>query len=140
MKPEPRVRTVGSKVTEDEYAALEQLAQAQGQTLSEWSRKVLLEKLNPLLASPTEELLLAEVLASRTIVMNLMYAVIRGEVPNAAKFQSLIEQADAEKFRRAIERLKDHAGKAANGPWPTNGTKPKVATAGRADGPPGPST
>lgn len=115
MKPEARVRTVGSKVTEDEYAALEQLAQAQGQTLSEWSRKVLLEKLTPILASPTEELLLAEVLASRTIVMNLMYALIRGEVPNAAKFQTLIERADAEKFTRAMERLKDQAGKAANG-------------------------
>ena len=85
MKPDTRVKTVGSRVSEEEYAALEKLAQAQGQTLSEWSRKVLLEKLNPILASPTEELLLAEVLASRTIVMNLMYALIRGETPRVVK-------------------------------------------------------
>jgi hypothetical protein len=115
MKPKYRVRTVGTRVSEEEYTALEKLAQGQGQNISEWCRTVLLDQLQPSAPSPAEELLLAEVLASRTIVMNLMYALIRGEVPNAAKFQSLITQADAEKFRRAIERLKDHAGKAANG-------------------------
>jgi hypothetical protein len=115
MKPRNRVRTVGTRVSEEEYTALEKLAQGQGQNISEWCRTVLLEQLQPTLPSPTEELLLAEVLASRTIVMNLMYALIRGEVPNAAKFQSLITQADAEKFTRAMERLRDQAGKAANG-------------------------
>lgn len=33
MKPDVRVRTVGSRVSEEEYAQLEKLAQAQGQTL-----------------------------------------------------------------------------------------------------------
>jgi len=38
MKPDLRVRTVGTRVCEEEYQALERLAQAQGQTLSEWTR------------------------------------------------------------------------------------------------------
>jgi hypothetical protein len=74
MKPKYRVRTVGTRVSEEEYTALEKLAQGQGQNISEWCRTVLLDQLQPSAPSPAEELLLAEVLASRTIVMNLMYA------------------------------------------------------------------
>jgi hypothetical protein len=47
MKEEPpkqlRVRTVGTKLTDREYAQCEKSAARRGQTLSEWCRQALLD-------------------------------------------------------------------------------------------------
>ena len=42
MKPPLRTKSVGTKVSEAEFAMLEERARANGQTLSEWVRDVLL--------------------------------------------------------------------------------------------------
>ena len=42
-----RTKSIGSKVTEEEYASLERLAQDRKMTLSEWCRQVMLAQLNP---------------------------------------------------------------------------------------------
>ena len=57
-----RTKSIGTKVTEDEYVRLARLAD--GQTLSEWVRHVLLAIVTP---SPADHVLLAEVIALRTI-------------------------------------------------------------------------
>jgi len=41
MKPTFRTKSITSKVTEEEYARLEELAAASGQSMSEWAREVL---------------------------------------------------------------------------------------------------
>jgi hypothetical protein len=111
MKAEPKVRTVGSKVTEEQYAALEKLAQAQGQTLGDWSRRALLSFLNTssIEASPTETVM-AEVLALREILLNIHYRVANGDKLTAEEMHKLIERADAVKGQKAREKL---AAKAA---------------------------
>lgn len=43
VKPAPRTKSIGFKVSEEEYAQLETVAQASGQTLGEWCREVVLE-------------------------------------------------------------------------------------------------
>ncbi len=43
MKPPLRTRSVGTKVSEEEFAALETCARARKLTLSEWVRAQLLE-------------------------------------------------------------------------------------------------
>ena len=43
-----RTRSAGAKVTDEEYAQLEALAQARGVTLGEWCRDILLSQLEPL--------------------------------------------------------------------------------------------
>ena len=50
-----RTRSAGAKVTDEEYAQLEALAQARGVTLGEWCRDVLLAQLKPTVASLPEE-------------------------------------------------------------------------------------
>jgi hypothetical protein len=112
MKAEPRVKTVGSKVTEEEYARLEKLAQAEGQTLSDWSRQALLSFLDhPIPTSPTtEETVIAEVLALREILLNILYRVANGDKLTAEEMRKLIERADAAKGQKARDRL---AAKAA---------------------------
>ena len=110
--PELRVRTVGTRVCEEEYQALEKLASARGQTLSEWTRQIVLAQLNPTIASSTEETVIAEVLALRTILLNALFRIAQGEKLTAEEMQKLIERADAGKGQKARERL---AGKAAGG-------------------------
>ena len=110
--PDLRVRTVGTRVCEEEYQALEKLASARGQTLSEWTRQIVLAQLNPTIASSTEETVIAEVLALRTILLNALFRIAQGEKLTADEMQKLIERADAGKTEKAREKL---AGKAAGG-------------------------
>jgi len=72
VKPPLRIKSVGTKVSAAEFAALEERAQSAGLTLSEWVREVLL-------SAPAEpgpemgEVVLAELLALRTLFLNLQF-------------------------------------------------------------------
>jgi hypothetical protein len=105
MKIAFRTRSVGTKVTEEEYAQLETCALDTHLSISEWCRAVLLEKVEAPKASGAGETLLAEVLALRTILLNLHFAIARGEVINADEMQAIIERADRDKETRAAQRL-----------------------------------
>ena len=95
-----RTRSIGTKVTEDEYATI--ASWPEGQTLSEWVRDVLLATVTP---RPADHVLLAEVLALRTIVLNLLFAVASGDTPTTDVMKRLIERADEDKIAKALERL-----------------------------------
>jgi hypothetical protein len=95
-----RTKSIGTKVTDDEYARLEALAG--GQSLSEWTREILLKAAA---RQAAEQVVLAELLALRTIVLNLHFAVATGEAPSTDDVQALIERADQDKIQRAKERL-----------------------------------
>ena len=82
---------------------LEERAQAAGLTLSEWMREVLLAA--PMDgAGETGEVILAEVLALRTLFLNLQFRQAQGPMTEA-EMRGLIERADAVKGDRARERL-----------------------------------
>ncbi|MGZ4815423.1 MAG: plasmid mobilization protein [Terriglobales bacterium] len=70
-----RNKSIGTKVSEDEYAALEKLAEARGLTLSEWFRELVLAEL---IAHPAEQVILAEVLALRMLYLNTVQILGRG--------------------------------------------------------------
>jgi hypothetical protein len=111
QEKETFTRTITTKVTESEWKQLDQLCSQSGVSRSELCRKALLTQLNftnpnssP--STPTETtLLLAEVLAFRTIVVNLLHSIGSGESLSRDQVRSLTELADREKLRRAIERL-----------------------------------
>jgi hypothetical protein len=75
MKAPLRTKSIGTKVSEEEFAALEATARAADMTLSEWVRAVLLAA--PGVELPDDEaalagrVALAEVLALRTLFLNL---------------------------------------------------------------------
>jgi hypothetical protein len=108
-----RTRSVGTKITDEEYARLEASAAASGLTVGEWRREVLLKASGQPapLATPTEETLLSELLALRTILLNLFYDVASGEPPNRERMQALIEKADGDKREKALTRLQTAAGR-----------------------------
>jgi len=105
MKTTFRTRSVGTKVTEEEYAQLESCAFDRHLSISEWCRAILLEKVEAPKASGAGETVLAEVLALRTILLNLHFAIARGEAINADEMQAIIERADRDKEKKAALRL-----------------------------------
>ena len=98
--PSRRTKGITIRVTEDEYARLARLAD--GQTVTAWVHEVALAAGTP---HPADHILLAELLALRTILLNLQFAVASGEPPTLEAMKRLIERADDEKRRRAYEQL-----------------------------------
>jgi len=98
--PTFRTKSVSTKVSDEEYAQFEALAG--GQTMSEWVRDVLLKAAKP---NTSEQIVLAELIALRTILLNAFYKQTQGERLTADEMQRLIERADHDKFRKAQERL-----------------------------------
>jgi hypothetical protein len=79
-----RTRSVGTKLTDEEYAQLESLAAAQGVTPGEWVRELVLATFpktaggQPAEATLAEQTVLSEVLALRTILINIIYDQANG--------------------------------------------------------------
>jgi hypothetical protein len=95
-----RTKSIGTKVTPDEYARIQALAGEQ--PVSEWVRAALLKATN---ASPTDSIVLAELLALRTILLNLHFHLGSGTPVAAETMQRLIERADQDKYQQAEARL-----------------------------------
>jgi len=98
--PSFRTKSISTKVTDEEYAQFEALAGEQ--TISEWAREVLLKATKP---NAGEQTLLAEVLALRTILLNVHFAVSQGQTLTAEEMQQLIARADQDKLSKARQRL-----------------------------------
>ena len=98
-----RNKSVGTKVTEAEFEALEMRAHSQKLTLSEWVRAVLLD----IRTDDGDEVLLGELLALRAILINLLFSLGKGERLTAEAMTDLIERADREKVNRAAGRRTD---------------------------------
>jgi hypothetical protein len=98
--PVKRPMCLSTRLTADEYAALEALAR--GQRIGTWAREQLLATRA---RRPIEETVVAEIAALRTIVLNLQFAFIRGEALSAEDVQKLIDRADHDKVRKARARL-----------------------------------
>src|SRR5438067_1799568 len=104
MKPPLRTKSVGTKVSEAEFAVLEEHARLAGLTLSEWVRDVLLAAPAEPVAEAGSEVVLAEGLALRSLFLNLQFRADKGQL-SESELRNLIERADATKLDRARERL-----------------------------------
>src|SRR6266700_3395307 len=110
-----RTRSLTTKVTEEEYVRLQELATAAGQSMGEWARTVLLAQVNS-----SQEIILAEILALRMLYMNTAQMTgQRGEM-TTDELRKLLERVDREKELKASERLSGHNG---NPPGPEKSAK-----------------
>ena len=115
VKSSLRTKSIGAKVTEQEYAQLERAAQAEHKTLGEWCRGVMLSSANFRPPKATEtgsdgHALMAEMLALRAILLNVLFKQAKGEPVTAEEMQRLIDRADSDKLRKAKERLEQASG------------------------------
>lgn len=96
----PRTHSISTKVTEAEYDEIAR--RAEPRTVSAWARGILVGAAQP---DPLHFLLLAELVALRTIIVNLNYALGASGPPTEDAMHRLIDRADAEKFGKAEERI-----------------------------------
>lgn len=107
----PRNKSIHVTLSQEEYAHLEQAAQLGRKTVAVWCREVSLasanERVSEARLSSTAEVqaLMAELLALRTILLNVLYKQINRESLTAEEMQRFIERADADKLKKAGERL-----------------------------------
>ena len=116
-----RTRSVGTKLTDEEYARLESLAAARGVTPGEWVRELVLrafpktETGQPAAeATVAEQTVLSEVLALRTILINTIYDQGNGGM-TPERMRELIAKADAGKLEKALDRLQQNSSATENG-------------------------
>jgi hypothetical protein len=97
---------VGTKLTEEEFARLESLAAASGQSMSEWARGALLAATAAATTTPTpttnpnnqnQDAVLGEVRALRAIVLNLFFDLANGDEITVERMQEIIARADTKK-------------------------------------------
>ena len=118
VKPPLRTKSIGFKVSEEEYAQLETAAQAGGCTLGEWCRETVLasdQETKPAGPGGAEaqavfsSAIMAELVALRAILLNVLFKLANGEKPTAEEMQRLIDRADSDKLKKARERLEQAA-------------------------------
>lgn len=100
-----RSRSIGVKVREGDFASLRALAEREGKPLAEWCRDVLLQIARHPGGTPIEQALLAEVIALRTIVGNLVYALGSDGTVTPQQMAAFIDRADKTKLKRARELI-----------------------------------
>ncbi len=114
-------------MSEAEFALLEERARGAGMRLGEWVREALLSA--PMDAGvDSGEVALGEVLALRSLLLNLHFRSATGEPVSESEMRGLIERADGSKLERARERIAAvRAATRATGPEPesTSETEPE---------------
>ena len=108
MKAPLRTKSIGTKVSEEEFAALEERARAGGHDALGMGAGGVAGRAGVELpdddAALAGRVTLAEVLALRTLFLNLQFRQAQGPMTEA-EMRGLIERADAVKGERARERI-----------------------------------
>ena len=101
VKPPLRTKSIGFKVSEEEYAQLETAAQASRQTLGEWCREMILRggASNAAAHDPA----LAEIIGVRLLLVNVLGPVAAGEKVTPEKFNQLLDQISEAKHQLAAK-------------------------------------
>ena len=107
MKP-LRPRSLGTKLTEGEYARVEAAALKAGVGLSEWCRRAVLEFAERDGAEPTEKVVLAELVSLRSVLFTVVFQLGKGQPVSEEEMRRLIERADREKHKKATALLDEN--------------------------------
>jgi hypothetical protein len=104
VKPPLRTKSIGFKVSEEEYAQLETAAQANGQTLGEWCREMILR------GGASHDPALAEIIGVRLLLVNVLGPLAAGERVTPERFNQLLDQISEAKHQLAA-KLQQQASK-----------------------------
>ena len=97
---------IGFRVKESAFDDIERLAESDGKPVNDWCRDRLLGFLALPSASPAGNALLAEIAATQSITVSLLFAFARdGKLPEA-KVREILDRARNDKFAQAAELLR----------------------------------
>ena len=97
-----RTRTIGVRVTEPEYLALEGEAWRAGKTVADWARDQILSR-SP--GASLQERSLTELVGIELLLINALPPLLRGERIPQERVEALWKQVQATKGRKAQELL-----------------------------------
>ena len=103
VKPPLRTKSIGFKVSEEEYAQLETAAQADGRTLGEWCREAILRGGSASNAAAHDPAL-AEIIGVRLLLVNVLGPVAAGEKVTPEKFNQMLDQISEAKHQLAAKQ------------------------------------
>jgi hypothetical protein len=101
----PKTRTIGVRVTEPEYLALETEAWKTGKTVADWVRGHILGRPAFHSNGSFEEHVFTELVGIQLLLMNTLGPLLRGERVTADQLDALLRQVQSTKARKAQELL-----------------------------------
>lgn len=101
-----RERTIGVRVSDEEYAMLEEHAWKAGKVVAEYSREILLNTVGENMLPRIADWTLCEVVAVRLLLLNLLPAFAKSEMPGIEEIKEFVAQVDQEKLAMVRERIK----------------------------------
>ena len=104
-----RGRSLGTKLSEVEYARVEAAALKAGVGLSEWCRRAVLEFADRDGCQSAEKVTLAELLSLRSVLLSVVFQMSKGQPVSEEEMRRLIERADREKHKKATALLDESA-------------------------------
>ena len=81
-----RVKQTGTRLTEAEFAEVEAAAADEGTNISAWIREAILARLSAAQRVNTDPILLAELMAIRSLILNLFAAASKGRFAETLHF------------------------------------------------------
>ena len=100
-----RTRTIGVRVTEPEYLALEGEAWRAGKTVADWARDQILSRSPAANGASLQERTLTELVGIELLLINALPPLLRGERIPQERVEALWKQVQATKGRKAQELL-----------------------------------
>ena len=100
-----RTRTIGVRVTEPEYLALEGEAWRAGKTVADWARDQILSRSPAANGASAQERTLTELVGIELLLINALPPLLRGERIPQERVEALWKQVQATKGRKAQELL-----------------------------------
>jgi hypothetical protein len=101
----PRTRTIGVRVTEPEYLALEAEAWKGGKTVADWARDQILGRPGFHGVGSLDEHLFTELVGIQLLLMNTLGPLLRGDRLTAEQLDAVLRQVQSMKARKAQELL-----------------------------------
>ncbi len=99
-----RVKPTGTRLTEAEFAEVEAAASSSGKKVAEWLREAALAQARSAPTRNTDPILLAELMAIRTLILNLFAAASKGPLTDES-LRKMLAYADSVKQQKADEFL-----------------------------------
>ncbi len=100
-----RTRTIGVRVTEPEYLALEGEAWKAGKTVADWARDQILSRSPIANGVSVQERTLTELVGIELLLINALPSLLRGERIPQERVEALWKQVQTTKGRKAQELL-----------------------------------
>ena len=99
-----RAKSIATRITETEFAEIESAASVQGKKVAEWLREAALTQARGRRPNETDPVLLAELMAIRTLVVNLFASASKGPLSEES-IRKMTAYADSIKLQKAEEFL-----------------------------------